>query len=57
MRFLVIGLGNFGRTLAEELTDNGHDVIGVDSLEHRVEEVKDRISVAYSGCIKSFENQ
>ena len=47
MRFLVIGLGNFGRTLAEELTDNGHDVIGVDTLEHRVEEVKDRISVAY----------
>ena len=44
---LVIGLGNFGRTLAEELTDNGHDVIGVDTLENRVEEVKDRISVAY----------
>ena len=41
MRFLVIGLGNFCRTLAEELTDNGHDVIGVDTLEHRVEEVKD----------------
>ncbi len=47
MRFLVIGLGNFGRTLAERLTDNGHEVIGVDSNEHRVEEVKERLSVTY----------
>lgn len=47
MKYLVIGLGSFGKTLAEALTDRGHDVIGVDSNEHRVEEVKDRISVAY----------
>ena len=47
MKCLIIGLGCFGRTLAEALTDKGHDVIGVDSNEHRVEEVKDRISVAY----------
>ncbi len=47
MRFLIIGLGNFGKTLAERLTDNGHEVIGIDSNEHRVEAVKERISVAY----------
>lgn len=47
MKYLVIGLGNFGMTLAKELTDIGHDVIGVDSNVHRVEEIKDRISVAY----------
>ncbi len=47
MKYLIIGLGSFGRTLAEALTDKGHDVIGVDSNEHRVEEIKDRISVAY----------
>ena len=47
MKCLIIGLGCFGKTLAEALTDKGHDVIGVDSDEHRVEEVKDRISVAY----------
>lgn len=47
MRYLIIGLGNFGKTLAEELTDKGHDVIGVDIDEHRVEEIKDRIAVAY----------
>ncbi len=47
MKYLVIGLGNFGTTLAEVLTDRGHDVIGVDCNEQRVQEVKNRISVAY----------
>lgn len=47
MKYLVLGLGNFGSTLACKLTDMGHDVIGVDCNEHHVEEVKDRISVAY----------
>lgn len=47
MKYLVIGLGTFGRRLAEELTDNGNDVVGADANEHRVEYIKDRISVAY----------
>lgn len=47
MKYLVIGLGNFGRTLAEELTDQGNDVIGIDISEHRIEAIKDCISVAY----------
>lgn len=47
MRYLIIGLGTFGRRLAEELTDNGHDVVVVDSNRHRVEYIKERVSVAY----------
>lgn len=47
MKYLVIGLGNFGKTLAEELTDKGHDVVGVDINEHKIEDIKDRISVSY----------
>ncbi len=47
MKYLVIGLGNFGKTLAEELTFKGNEVIGVDSKEQQVDEVKDSISVAY----------
>lgn len=47
MKYLIIGLGNFGKTLALELTDKGHDVIGIDSKEQRVEEIKDRIDIAY----------
>lgn len=47
MKYLIIGLGNFGRTLAESLTNKGHEVIGVDLNEQCVEEIKDQISVAY----------
>lgn len=47
MKYLVIGLGNFGMTLAQTLTDNGYEVIGVDSDAVRVEMVKDRIAFAY----------
>lgn len=47
MKYLVIGLGNFGSTLACRLTDMGHDVIGVDNVEHRIEDIKEKISVSY----------
>lgn len=47
MKYLIIGLGNFGSALACKLTDMGHDVIGVDHKEHLVDEIKDKISVAY----------
>ena len=29
-RFVIVGLGNFGFTVARSLSDNGHDVIAVD---------------------------
>lgn len=47
MKYLVIGLGEFGRTLAEELTDQFNDVIGIDCNELRVNSIKNRISLAY----------
>lgn len=47
MKCLLIGLGTFGSTLAIELTQQGHEVIGVDHLEQRIDEIKDQISVAY----------
>ena len=34
-------------TLAQTLTDNGHEVIGVDSDPIRIEQIKDRIAFAY----------
>lgn len=47
MKYLIIGLGNVGSTLAGQLTDMGHDVIGVDTNESRIDIIKDRISMAY----------
>ena len=44
MTYIVIGLGNFGVSLAERLTRMGHDVIGVDSDINLVEEYKNTIS-------------
>ena len=47
MKYLVIGLGNFGKTLAQTLTDNGHEVIGVDKQTRNIEQIKDRIAFSY----------
>lgn len=46
MKYIIIGLGNYGSVLAEELTLLGHEVIGVDSNENKVDAVKDKITTA-----------
>jgi trk system potassium uptake protein TrkA len=44
MNIVIIGLGNFGASLAKILTSLGHDVIGVDNSAEKVEFFKDKIS-------------
>jgi trk system potassium uptake protein TrkA len=44
MKYIIIGLGNYGSVLAERLTSMGHEVIGVDSNSHRVEELKSKVT-------------
>jgi len=46
MKYIIIGLGNFGFPLAEKLTKLGNEVIGIDSSMTRVEAVKEKISHA-----------
>ena len=46
MKYLVIGLGNLGRAIAESLTRIGNEVIGVDINPHKTEAVKHTISGA-----------
>jgi len=48
MNFIVIGLGNFGASLAKKLTALGHDVIGVDKGLDKVEFFKDTIGTTVS---------
>lgn len=43
MRVIIIGLGNFGRSLALSLTENGHEVFGVDNNMEKVDFLKDHI--------------
>ena len=43
MKYIIIGLGNYGGGLAEELMAIGHEVIGVDQNEGRVDNLKDKI--------------
>jgi trk system potassium uptake protein TrkA len=44
MKYIVIGLGYFGSSLATRLTSLGHEVIGVDKRESRAQELKDHIT-------------
>ncbi len=47
MKYIIIGLGNYGAVLAEELTILGHEVIGVDSDASKVECIKDKIATSF----------
>ncbi len=44
MKYIVVGLGNFGSTLGVRLTQMGHEVFGVDSRFEVVEQFKDKIT-------------
>ena len=47
MKYIIIGLGNYGHVLAEELSALGHEVIGADLDEGRVDSIKDKIATAF----------
>jgi len=44
MKYIVIGLGYFGSKLASNLTSMGHEVIGVDNHNERLDEMKDSVT-------------
>jgi trk/ktr system potassium uptake protein len=45
-KFAVLGLGTFGSSIAQALTEKGAEVIAVDRQMGRVEEIQDYVSVA-----------
>lgn len=47
MKYIILGLGNYGYVLAEELASLGHEVIGADISEQRVDSIKDKIATAF----------
>ena len=44
MKFIVVGLGNFGASLAENLTMQGNEVIGVDQRMEKISALKEEIT-------------
>src|SRR5690554_367957 len=53
MKYIVLGLGNFGRALAIDLTKRGHEVIGVDTNMIKVEHLKETIT--HTVCLDSTD--
>ncbi|WP_417887393.1 potassium channel family protein [Zunongwangia sp.] len=46
MKYIILGLGNFGSSLAIKLTELNNEVIGVDNQMAKVEAIKDKITHA-----------
>lgn len=44
MKYIIIGLGNFGSSLAQKLTEQGNEVIGVDTNMTKVDLYKEKIT-------------
>lgn len=54
-QFAVLGLGNFGFSLAVTLEKLGCEVVAVDSSEERVQQIADQVSYALSADIQDKE--
>ena len=48
MKIIVIGLGYYGKSVAERLSEAGHEVICVDNRMSNIEAIKDSVSAAFT---------
>ncbi|WP_270088770.1 potassium channel family protein [Sphingobacterium sp. SYP-B4668] len=55
MKYIVLGLGHFGRSLAIHLTELGHEVIGADRNIAIVEQLKDRVT--HTVCMDTTDRE
>src|SRR5690606_26257520 len=53
MKYIVFGLGNFGKALSIRLTELGHEVIGIDNSMAKVEKLKEKIT--HTICMDSTD--
>ena len=54
-KYLAVGLGNFGFSLAKTLQENGCEVLGIDTSKELVEEAKEHISHVVIGDASNKE--
>lgn len=55
MKYIVIGLGSFGASLAVKLTEVGHEVMGVDKNMDKVDALKE--SITHTICLDCTDPQ
>lgn len=55
MKYIIVGLGNFGSSLSMQLTEMGHEVISVDNDLAKVTQFKDRIT--HTVCLDAKDQQ
>lgn len=53
MKYIIVGLGNFGSSLAVKLTAQGNEVIGIDNRMEKVDAFKEQIS--HTICMDSTD--
>lgn len=53
MKYIIVGLGNFGSSLAMKLTASGNEVIGIDSRMEKVDQYKEIIS--HTICMNAMD--
>ena len=53
MKYIIVGLGSFGSSLAQKLTELGNEVIGIDTSMKKVDALKDKIS--HTICIDATD--
>ncbi len=52
MKFVVVGLGLFGKRLASKLAEMGHQVLAIDREEEPVSRLQDKVDKAVIGDVK-----
>lgn len=55
MKYIILGLGHFGRSLGIHLTELGHEVIGADRSIQIVEQLKDKIT--HTICLDTTDRE
>jgi len=53
MKYIIFGLGNFGSSLGQKLTEQGNEVIGVDVSMDKVDDLKEKMS--HTVCLDSTD--
>ena len=51
--YVVIGLGNFGYSIATKLASKGHQVLAIDSDSERVDDIKDKVTDAIAADVRN----